>query len=116
MTIEDLVAQSVNTFDLVVISDVMHHIAQKSHSEFLLQTRKVLKPGRHLVLKEWEQNRTLIHLMVYLSDRFITGDHCCYRTVREWKEIILGVFGENSIKDQKRIQPWSNNVAFFIKA
>jgi hypothetical protein len=58
---------------------------------------------------------TPIHALVYLSDRYITGDRVCYNRAEEWRALIEGTFGKGAIKKEARIRPWSNNIAFFIE-
>lgn len=114
-TIADFVANNSSCFDLVAINDVMHHIPWSLHKEFLKNAKKALKPGGFLVLKDWERQSTPIHLLAYLLDRYITGDRVRYKTVAEFRETIVEVFGTNCIKAEQRILPWSNNIAFLVQ-
>ena len=114
-TIKDFVAENPSSFDLLLISDVIHHVPPEMHKEFLTEARNALKPRGYLVLKDWERSATPIHLLAYLLDRYITGDHVQYKTANEFRELIRDVFGETSIKDETRIRPWSNNIAFLIQ-
>jgi hypothetical protein len=68
-----------------------------------------------LVLKDWERSATPIHLLAYLLDRYITGDDVHYKTANEFRDLIIDVFGATSIKDETRIRPWSNNIAFLVQ-
>jgi trans-aconitate methyltransferase len=114
-TIKDFVAENSSEFDLLLISDVIHHVPPQMHEDLLTDARKALKPGGWLVLKDWERSKTPIHLLCYLLDRYITGDRVRYKSADEFRELISNVFGKNSIKAEKRIGPWSNNIAFLIQ-
>jgi 2-polyprenyl-6-hydroxyphenyl methylase/3-demethylubiquinone-9 3-methyltransferase len=114
-TIKDFVAENPSSFDLLLISDVMHHAPWEIHEELLTEAKNALKPGGHLVLKDWERSATPIHLLCYLLDRYITGDRVQYKTAHEFRNLIQDIYGANSIKDETQIRPWSNNIAFLIQ-
>lgn len=109
------VDQNKSCFDLVVISDVLHHVPWEMHQDFLADSAKALKYGGCLVIKDWESRSTPIHLLCYLADRYITGDRVKYKTLDELRTLIKAVFGEDCINKEIRIRPWSNNVVFFVK-
>jgi 2-polyprenyl-3-methyl-5-hydroxy-6-metoxy-1,4-benzoquinol methylase len=114
-TINDFVAENYSQFDLLVISDVMHHIPWEMHKDFLIDAGKALKPGGYLILKDWEYSSTPIHLLCYLADRYITGDKVRHKTADQFRVLIEEVFGINCIKAEKRIRPWSNNITFLVQ-
>lgn len=114
-TISDFVVENPCSFDLVIISDVMHHVPWEMHKKLLTDARKALRPGGYLVLKDWELRATPIHLLCYLTDRYITGDRVQHKTGDEFRVLIRDVFGANCIKDETRIRPWLNNVAFLVQ-
>src|SRR5271157_441838 len=114
-SIQDFATENAGKFDLLVISDVMHHIPWEFHKEIMIDSKKVLKPGGYLVLKDWERRPALIHWLCFISDRFITGDHIRYKSADEFRELIKSAFGENCIKAETRIRPWSHNIAFLVR-
>jgi 2-polyprenyl-3-methyl-5-hydroxy-6-metoxy-1,4-benzoquinol methylase len=114
-TIKDFAAENIASFDLLVINDVMHHIPWELHKEILTDAAITLKPGGHLVLKDWERNASPIHFLCYFLDRYVTGDHVRYKTTNELRELLEVVFNVNCIKAETRIRPWSNNIAFLVQ-
>lgn len=113
--IKDFVVESPSCFDLAIICDVLHHVCIGIHRDFLSDIKKILNPGGYIIIKDWVKNMTPIYLLAYLSDRYITGDRVYYYTISELRNLIKGIFGDNSIKDEVRIRPWSNNIAFLIE-
>jgi 2-polyprenyl-3-methyl-5-hydroxy-6-metoxy-1,4-benzoquinol methylase len=114
--IKEFAAEHIECFDLLVINDVMHHIPWELHQEILEDARKTLKPDGYLVLKEWDRNYTPIYFICYFFDRYISGDaQVGYKTTNELRELIGLIFGEDSIKSESQIRPWSNNVIFLVK-
>ncbi len=61
-------------FDLVVVSDVLHHIPPVDRRDFLESCRELLTPNGTIVVKEWVRRRNVAHLAAWGSDRFISGD------------------------------------------
>ena len=114
-TIQEFAAAHPACFDLVVICDVMHHLAWEMHSEFLNVSRSTLRPGGGFVLKDWEKTKSPICLLGYLSDRYITGDRIRYGTADDFRKLIHEVLGTESIQREERFRPWSNNLAFFCR-
>jgi 2-polyprenyl-3-methyl-5-hydroxy-6-metoxy-1,4-benzoquinol methylase len=114
-TIKDFAPENLASFDMLVIADIMHHIPWELHKEILADAGKVLKPGGYLILKDWERRANLIHVLCYLSDRYITGDRVQYKSTDELRELIKDVFGANCIKAETRIRPSVNNIAFLVQ-
>ena len=114
-TIMDFSFKNPESIDLLIIADVMHHVPKEKHKEFLLQARNTLKRGGYIVLKDWARNKAPIHRLAYFSDRYITGDEVYYRTAEEWRGFLQEAFGRDSIKEEARIRPWSNNIAFLMQ-
>jgi len=114
-TIKDFSSENYGRFDLVVINDVLHHIAPEMHKEFLRDTQKSLKKGGVLLLKDWKRSKTPIHIFSFLMERYITGDKVCYLSSDELRGLLIDVFGAACIKDEASIPPWENNIAFLVK-
>jgi 2-polyprenyl-6-hydroxyphenyl methylase/3-demethylubiquinone-9 3-methyltransferase len=114
-TIEHFAARNPGTFDLVVVCDVLHHIRPEQRADFLRGAAGALKPGGLLILKEWIRSATLIHLLCFLSDRFITGDRVHYYSRPELSELLKSTFGPGAIQAEAIVKPRSNNVAFCVQ-
>jgi 2-polyprenyl-3-methyl-5-hydroxy-6-metoxy-1,4-benzoquinol methylase len=71
--VADVVADG-QRFDLVVVSDVLHHIPPADRRAFLESCRDLLAPNGTIVVKEWVRRRNIAHLAAYGSDRYISGD------------------------------------------
>ena len=71
--VAELVAEG-QRFDLVVVSDVLHHIPPTERITFLESCRELLAPDGTIVVKEWVRRRNIAHLAAYTSDRYVSGD------------------------------------------
>jgi 2-polyprenyl-6-hydroxyphenyl methylase/3-demethylubiquinone-9 3-methyltransferase len=112
-TTRDFIAANPTSFDIVLICDVLHHVPWENHKEFLTDARMAVRPGGRFVLKDWEKQANIAHLLCYVSDRYVTGDRIQYASADELRELLKSVFGHSSIEREFRIPPWSNNIAFF---
>lgn len=108
-TVQNFAKSNANRFDLVIISDVLHHIPWHLHKEVLLSVTSVMKPGAKVVVKDWEKTDSLVYFMGYFSDRYITGDKIKYGSVHYFKELLKSVFGCECIEKEGRLPPWKNN-------
>jgi 2-polyprenyl-6-hydroxyphenyl methylase/3-demethylubiquinone-9 3-methyltransferase len=114
-TIARFAAENASQFGLVVVCDVLHHVPPPERAGFLTLATRALKPDGFLVLKEWTRSATLMHLLCFLSDRFVTGDRVRYHSARELRELLEGSLGNGSITAEALIKPRSNNLAFCIR-
>lgn len=112
-TIQEFVVVHRPRFDLVVICDVLHHVDWQMQGDLLNSAKNTLKPEGNFVIKDWEKAKTLICLLAYISDRYITGDRIRFRTADEFRDLINGTLGIDSIQCEQRYSPWRNNLAFF---
>jgi len=113
--LQDYVSEHPNSSDLVIFCDVLHHIPWEMHEEILLEAKKALRPSGYIVLKDWERDYTPIYWLCYFLDRYITGDRIKYKNSNELRKLIQTVLGVDSIKAEKRIGPWPNNIVFLIQ-
>lgn len=115
MTVQAVAAARPGQFDLVILSDVLHHVPIPMREQLLAAVHSALAPGGRLFFKDWERNLTPIHWLGYASDRWITGDRIRYLRKREAATLIGKIFGSNSIISEARVRPWNNNFAFLVQ-
>lgn len=114
-TVEAIAATEVGRYDLVVLSDVMHHVPGEFRQGLLDAIRRALAPGATLVFKDWQRSYTPIHWLSYVSDRWLTGDRISYMTHSEMYSRLTQSFGEAALVGEARIGPWWNNLAFLVR-
>jgi len=114
-TIQAVAATKPGQFDLIILSDVLHHVPIALREELLTAVHSTLAPEGRLFFKDWERRFTPIHWLGYASDRWITGDRIHYLRKQEAAELIAGTFGPDSIIAEARVRPWNNNFAFLVQ-
>lgn len=113
MSVEQI-AES-GAYDLVLLADVLHHVAPEGRAPLLQGIRRVLRPGGRFVLKEWERIPGVPHALAWLSDRFLTGDRVQFLRAAQLRELVESVFGRGCIEKEIRIRPRRNNLALFVR-
>ena len=114
-TADEFEVTNKETFDLVVICDVIHHVPEDLHQEMLAFAKRMLRPNGLLAVKEWERRANLVHGLCYLIERYITGDKVAYLTREEIKNLIGSVFDPKNIEREIRIPPWKNNLLLLVR-
>ena len=102
-------------YDLVVLSDVLHHVPLELRQGLLDCIRITLAPKGTFVFKDWERNYAPIHWLCYASDRWLTGDRISYMTQDEMRKRLAISFGAASLVAEARVRPWWNNIATLIR-
>ena len=113
--VQDIASTEPGRFDLVVLSDVLHHVPAVARQTLLEAIRATLAPHGTLVFKDWEKNRSPIHWLCHASDRWLTGDRVVYMTREEMREKLIHCFGDNALIAEARIRPWWNNFAIAVR-
>jgi 2-polyprenyl-3-methyl-5-hydroxy-6-metoxy-1,4-benzoquinol methylase len=113
--VQEIAATESGQYDLVVLSDVLHHVPRELRQELLDAIRTALAPKGTLVFKDWQRNRAPIHWLCYASDRWLTGDRISYMTRTEMRERLVLAFGEAALVAEARIAPWWNNIATLVR-
>ncbi len=111
----ELAAREPGQFDLVVLSDVLHHVPVELRQELLDAIRIAMAPQGTFVFKDWERNSAPIHWLCYASDRWLTGDRISYMTRDEMRERLAISFGAASLIAEARVKPWWNNIATLVR-
>lgn len=112
---EELAAEQPGAFDLIVLTDVLHHVPDDQRVSLLRAIRTLLAPGGVLAFKDWERQWTSpVHWAVHGADRWLTGDKVRYLQRHEARALLAGVFGDGAIRAAASVRPWKNNYAFCI--
>ena len=113
--IQEVAASDSGQYDLVVLSDVLHHVPLEFRQTLLDAIRTALAPQGTFVFKDWQRNYSPIHWLCYASDRWLTGDRISFMTRMEMRERLASSFGEAAIVAEARIGPWWNNLATLVR-
>ena len=114
--VEDLLAEGA-TADLVVLSDVIHHVPVAERPAFLRSCRRLLAPGGLLVVKEWERRGNVFHALAYGSDRYVSGDRTVSFLTRDELLALLTEADDGlSVVCEARIPPRRNNLLVGLRA
>jgi 2-polyprenyl-3-methyl-5-hydroxy-6-metoxy-1,4-benzoquinol methylase len=114
-TVQQIVSHEPAQFELIVLSDVLHHVPFELRQGLLDAIRMALAPQGTLIFKDWQRNHAPIHWLCYASDRWLTGDRISYMTRGEMRECLSHTFGGAAIVDEARIGPWWNNLAMLVR-
>lgn len=113
----DLAAEYPAAFDLVLLVDVIHHIASEEQRERVLDDARTLcAPDGTIVVKDWDAQPSLAHGLQVLADRYLSGD----RTVRFGSLDYLLDLTTRALPDRRlawleTVPPWRNNVALGLR-
>jgi 2-polyprenyl-3-methyl-5-hydroxy-6-metoxy-1,4-benzoquinol methylase len=113
--VQEIAETESGQYDLVVLSDVLHHVPPAYRQGLLDAIRTALAPAGTFVFKDWQRNHSPIHWLCYASDRWLTGDQINYMTRDEMREHLALSFGEASIVGEARVGPWWNNIATLVR-
>jgi 2-polyprenyl-6-hydroxyphenyl methylase/3-demethylubiquinone-9 3-methyltransferase len=107
--ISEIAASHGAEFDLVMVSDVLHHIPTSQRAPFLREVARTLAPGGCLAIKDWERTLTPIHWLCFASDRWLTGDRIAFLTANEMRTLATQAVSGFVCESESRIAPWKNN-------
>ena len=62
-----------------------------------------------------EPARSLIHLLGWMSDRWVTGDRVHYQPVDAFRRLLAVAAPQACIEREIRLSPWHNNFALFVR-
>jgi len=113
--VQEIATSEAGQYDLVVLSDVLHHVPLEFRQGLLDAIRTALAPKGSFVFKDWQRNHTPIHWLCYASDRWLTGDRISFMTRNEMRERLALTFGEDALVGEARVAPWWNNIATLVR-
>ena len=109
-TVETVAHESPGQFDLIVMCDVLHHVAPIDRTSLLQSTAMCLDRHGVFVVKEWLRSLSAIHGLCWLSDVALTGDRVQYLSETELRSVLLQTAsGASALSGVVRVSPWSNN-------
>jgi 2-polyprenyl-6-hydroxyphenyl methylase/3-demethylubiquinone-9 3-methyltransferase len=114
-TVQQVAATRPGAFDLVILSDVLHHVPPTMRRELLAAVRATIAPGGALIFKDWERNATPIHWLCHAGDRWLTGDRVRYLRKPDAEAMLADAFGRPPVVAQARVRPWRNNFAMLAR-
>jgi SAM-dependent methyltransferase len=114
-SVKEIVEAMPHAFDLVIMSDVLHHVPISERRALLSASGEAVAPGGSFVFKDWAASFHPIHWACRFSDRYITGDDVQFCTRDDLAALLTEVFGTGAIRDEASISPWANNVAFLVR-
>jgi ubiquinone/menaquinone biosynthesis C-methylase UbiE len=112
---EEIAETRPSAFDLVILSDVLHHVPAPARDSLLEAIRRSMAPSGVFAFKEWVRDNTLIHWACEASDRYLTGDSVSYLSASEVERLLGSHFGDGALVHERRIRPWTNNMAIRVQ-
>lgn len=105
-----LLARHSPAFDLVLLVDVAHHVADVERAQVLADAATLTAPGGLLAFKEWERGPGFASRAAYVADRYVSGDTTVRFMDRAEIDALLGVAaGGWPVVVEARIPPrWAN--------
>ncbi|HET7605934.1 MAG TPA: methyltransferase [Sphingomicrobium sp.] len=114
-TVQAVAAESPGGFDLVILSDVIHHVPVPLREEILAAVRTCVAPGGVFLFKDWKRTATPIHWLCHAGDRWLTGDRVSYLTKPQAEAMLIRAFGRPA-EAEAWVRPWRNNFALLTRA
>lgn len=115
MPVQDVALAHPGAFDLIVLSDVLHHIPKTMRADILDAARRCLAPGGRILLRDWARAATPIHALCHFGDRWLTGDRVAYLTPIEALALVRSSLPGLEPVAEGRIRPWRNNYAITLQ-
>ena len=113
-TVQAIAAEQPGAFDLIVLSDVIHHIPAELRAGVLDAIGQALAPGGRFVLKDWSSSATPIHWLCHGGDRWLTGARVAHLSPAEAKSLVTRHVPKLQPVGEERIRPWRNNYAILF--
>jgi 2-polyprenyl-3-methyl-5-hydroxy-6-metoxy-1,4-benzoquinol methylase len=96
--VQEVAATEPGRYDLVVLSDVLHHVPTELRQGLLDAIRTAMAPNGTLVFKDWQKNYAI-----------------SYMTREEMRERLANSFDDGALAAEARIGPWWNNLAILVR-
>lgn len=113
-TVQAISSEAPGTFDLVILSDVIHHVPTDRRNAIFDAIKKCIAPGGRFLFKDWKRTTTPIHWLCHGGDRWLTGDRVSYLDGDQARAMLEAAFGSPP-EAEVFIRPWRNNFAMLIR-
>ena len=108
-TAADLASEGAE-FDLVVVSDVLHHVDDSTLASVIGPASQLCRPGGVVAVKEWERNHSLGYMVGWFSDRVVSGQRVRFFTRTQLTDVVAAHLpGAVHIGDT-RVEPRTSNL------
>jgi 2-polyprenyl-6-hydroxyphenyl methylase/3-demethylubiquinone-9 3-methyltransferase len=114
-TVEAVAAKAPASFDLVILSDVIHHVPLDLRGSIMSAIQRAMTPNGSLIFKDWVISSHPIHWLCQMSDRHLTGDDVAYCTPGIMDALVSDAFGPGAIVGSATVRPWRNNEAVLVR-
>lgn len=114
-TVQEVAAEQPGAFDLVILSDVVHHVPLPLREAIIAAVRTCVAPGGLFLFKDWKRTATPIHWLCHAGDRWLTGDRVSYLTKPQAEAMLMRAFGRRA-EAEAWVRPWRNNFALLTRA
>lgn len=110
-TVQEIARSSPGHFDLIIMSDVIHHIPLNLRGEIIDAIDRTMAPGARFIIKDWQRSVSPIHWLCHASDKWLTGDHVIHVDPADLQRLVSERVPSLAAVDQDHIRPWRNNYA-----
>jgi len=112
----ELLTEKPEPFDLVLIVDVIHHVAESERVQVLKEAAELTAPGGTIAIKEWELRPGLANSAAFVADRWVSGDSTVRFMARaELDRMIEQAMPDWPISSESHIPPRRANLLLTLR-
>lgn len=112
----ELLAEGPDPFDLVVVVDVLHHVLDGDRAGLLSDAAALTSSGGVVVVKDWERDRSVAHMLCYGADRYVSGDATVrFMPADELRSLVHSELDGFEPVIEARIPPRRNNLLLALR-
>lgn len=113
----ELLTERPEPFDLILIVDVIHHVAESEREQVLREAAELTAPGGTIALKEWELRPGLANSAAFFADRWVSGDSTVRFMARpELDRMIARALPGWSVSSESHVPPRRANLLLTLRA
>ena len=111
-----LIDEQPEPFDLVVLCDVVHHVAEEYREQILRDAAGLTAPGGTVVVKEWEHRPGVSNALAYTADRYVSGDATVRFMPRTELDGLIGkAMPDWPVSSESRVPPRRANLLLTLR-